>query len=202
MHGIQKRRVVDDAALVIDVNTGSRAEQADLLRHTLQNTDTRRPVPNKTRVQIRIVAVGKLKVRYAVQACADFEKRLRGYFPVDIVEVKAVDGSRPDEAIREEGRRILKHLQEDDCVWLLDRSGDELSSEQLSGMIGGVANAGTRRLALIVAGTYGASTALRERAHFVWSLSPLTFLHEWARMIVLEQLYRAAKIARNEPYHH
>jgi 23S rRNA (pseudouridine1915-N3)-methyltransferase len=84
----------------------------------------------------------------------------------------------------------------------LDRDGKELSSEELSRTVGNVANRGARRLTLIVAGTYGAHESLRERAEFVWSLSRLTFLHEWARMIVLEQIYRAAKIARNEPYHH
>ena len=63
-------------------------------------------------------------------------------------------------------------------------------------------NAGQPRLTLLIAGTYGASTELQARAQFAWSLSKLTLLHEWARMLVLEQLYRAAKIARNEPYHH
>jgi 23S rRNA (pseudouridine1915-N3)-methyltransferase len=69
-------------------------------------------------------------------------------------------------------------------------------------MIAAVGNGGTRRMVFVIAGTYGADDSLRERADFVWSLSKLTFLHEWARMVVLEQLYRAAKIARNEPYHH
>jgi 23S rRNA (pseudouridine1915-N3)-methyltransferase len=153
-------------------------------------------------VQIRVVAVGKLKAPYAVQACAEFAKRLAPYYPTEIVEVKASDGSLPAQAMREEAERIAKHLHEDDRVWLLDRSGDELSSEELSHMIAGVGNQGARRLTLVIAGTYGAGDPLRERADFVWSLSRLTFLHEWARMIVLEQLYRAAKIARNEPYHH
>ena len=57
-------------------------------------------------------------------------------------------------------------------------------------------------LTLVIAGTYGAAPALLERAQFRWSLSRLTLLHEWARALVLEQLYRAAKIAANEPYHH
>jgi 23S rRNA (pseudouridine1915-N3)-methyltransferase len=61
---------------------------------------------------------------------------------------------------------------------------------------------GAQRLTLVIAGAYGADASLRMRAEFLWSLSELTFLHEWTRMIVLEQLYRAAKIARNEPYHH
>jgi 23S rRNA (pseudouridine1915-N3)-methyltransferase len=153
-------------------------------------------------MQIRVVAVGKLKAPYAAQACAEFAKRLAAYYPLDVVEVKASDGSQPEQATREEAERIAKQLHEDDCVWLLDRTGDELSSEQLSRAIAGVANQGARRMTFVIAGTYGAAESLRERADFVWSLSALTFLHEWARMIVLEQIYRAAKIARNEPYHH
>lgn len=153
-------------------------------------------------MQLRVIAVGKLKASYAAQACGEFAKRLAPYFPLEITEVKASDGSQPQQAMREEAERILKIVHDDDCVWLLDRTGDELSSEQLSRMMAGVANAGTRRMTFVIAGTYGADDALRARADFVWSLSLLTFLHEWARMIVLEQLYRAAKIARNEPYHH
>lgn len=153
-------------------------------------------------MQIRIVAVGKLKAQYAVQACAEFAKRLGPYYPLEVLEVRASDGSQPAQAMREEAERIGKQLHDDDCVWLLDRTGEELSSEQLSREIARVANQGTRRMTFVIAGTYGAEESLRRRADFVWSLSPLTFLHEWARMIVLEQLYRAAKIARNEPYHH
>jgi 23S rRNA (pseudouridine1915-N3)-methyltransferase len=153
-------------------------------------------------MRIRVVAVGKLKAPYAAQACAEFAKRLGPYYPLDVVEVKASDGSRPEQAMHEEADRIAKQLHDDDCVWLLDRTGDELSSEQLSRAIAGVANQGARRMTFVIAGTYGAADSLRERADFVWSLSALTFLHEWARMIVLEQIYRAAKIARNEPYHY
>lgn len=150
---------------------------------------------------MRIVAVGKLKAGYAAQACAEFAKRLRPYYSLETFEVQA-SGSDPSRALREEADAVRRHLHDDDCVWLLDRTGEELSSEELSRKIAGVANAGTRRMTFVIAGTYGADEALRERAGFVWSLSRLTLLHEWARMLVLEQLYRAAKIARNEPYHH
>jgi 23S rRNA (pseudouridine1915-N3)-methyltransferase len=153
-------------------------------------------------VQIRVVAVGRVREHYVRLACEDFTKRLAPFYPVEIVEVKPSQGSQAKGAMREESERILKLLHKDDCVWLLDRAGDEVSSEELTRMIAAVANAGTRRMVFIVAGTFGADDALRERADFVWSLSKLTFLHEWARMIVLEQLYRAAKIARNEPYHY
>lgn len=194
--------VRDAAARIVDVCPRERAEQADLLRHPVKNPEPGRGVANQRLVQIRIVAVGKLRAHYAAPACAEFAKRLGAYYPLDVVEVKASDGSQPEQAMREEAERILKHVHDDDCVWLLDRTGAELASDELSGRLGQVGNAGTRRLVLVVAGTYGASDALRRRADFVWSLSRLTLLHEWARMLVLEQLYRAAKIARNEPYHH
>ena len=200
--GIEERGIVYDAALVVDEDLRSGSEQAHLLRHTVKNPDMAAAVANSAIVQIRVLAVGKMRERYAAQACAEFEKRLRPYYPVEIVEVKASDGGQPVNAMREEAERIAKHVHEDDCVWLLDRTGEQLSSEQLSRMISAVGNEGTRRLTFVIAGTYGAADSLRERADFVWSLSALTFLHEWARMIVLEQVYRAAKIARNEPYHH
>ena len=104
--------------------------------------------------------------------------------------------------MREESERIQRLLRPDERVWLLERTGAELSSIALSEKLTAIAHEGISRLTFVVAGTYGADESLSARADFSWSLSPLTFLHEWARMIVLEQLYRAAKISRNEPYHH
>ncbi len=166
------------------------------------NTDGGGHVANKAGVQIRIIGVGKLRERYVAAACAEFVKRIGPYYPLEVVEVKASLGSQPVTAMREEAERVLRAVHEDDCVWLLDRTGDQLSSVELSRKLADISGAGTRRVTFIIAGTHGGDERLRARANFVWSLSQLTFLHEWARMIVLEQLYRAAKIARNEPYHH
>jgi 23S rRNA (pseudouridine1915-N3)-methyltransferase len=149
-----------------------------------------------------LIAVGKVRTGYVAEACAEFRKRLAPYFPYEEIEVRAAAGSNPSLAKREESERILKHVRPDDRLWLLERSGEELTSEELSRRLSAVAHAGATRLTLVVAGTFGADPLLLERATFSWSLSQLTFLHEWARMLVLEQLYRAAKIARNEPYHH
>src|SRR5215469_1581296 len=153
-------------------------------------------------MQLRLIAVDKIRSPYVAQACADFRKRLRPYFPYEEIEVRAASGSNPGAAIRDETERILKLLRPDERVWLLERTGTELSSEALAQRLEQLGHQGTSRLTFVVAGTYGAGDALLERADFRWSLSPLTFLHEWARMIVLEQVYRAAKISRNEPYHH
>jgi 23S rRNA (pseudouridine1915-N3)-methyltransferase len=153
-------------------------------------------------MQLRLIAVDKIRTPYVAQACAEFRKRLRPMAPYEEVEVRAASGAHPGAAIRDETERILKLLRPDESVWLLERTGTELSSEALARKIDGMIHMGTSRLTFVVAGTYGAGDALMERADFKWSLSQLTFLHEWARMIVLEQLYRAAKISRNEPYHH
>ena len=108
----------------------------------------------------------------------------------------------PDRAVASEGDAILKLVAPSDRVWLLERTGEAMSSEELSRRIERLPHDGVARLTLVVAGTYGASEPLLARADLRWSLSPLTLLHEWARALVLEQLYRAAKIARDEPYHH
>jgi 23S rRNA (pseudouridine1915-N3)-methyltransferase len=153
-------------------------------------------------VLVRIVAVDRLRSTYVAEACADLRKRLLPYHSYEEIEVRPGDGKDPRTATRDESARILRHLRDGERVWLLERSGVQLSSPALASRLGDVARSGAQRLTLVIAGTYGADAALRMRAEFLWSLSDLTFLHEWTRMIVLEQLYRAAKIARNEPYHH
>ena len=153
-------------------------------------------------MHVRLIAVGKIRERYLADAIADFRTRLRPYHRLDEIEVRAADGSDPDRAMRAEGDAILKLLDPSDHVWLLDRGGEAFSSEELARRIEALPHRGIARLTLAIAGTYGASPALLARADVRWSLSPLTLLHEWARALVLEQLYRAAKIARDEPYHH
>jgi 23S rRNA (pseudouridine1915-N3)-methyltransferase len=153
-------------------------------------------------VNLRIIAVGKIRERYIADALQDFRKRLRPYFSLDEIEIKAADGSNPAKAIAEESQRILRSIEPQDVVWLLERTGEPINSTELATKLTAAADGGTARITFVIAGTFGAAPQLRARAQFLWSLSPLTFLHEWARAIVLEQLYRAAKIARNEPYHH
>jgi 23S rRNA (pseudouridine1915-N3)-methyltransferase len=152
-------------------------------------------------VLIRIVAVDRVRSPYVAEACADLRKRLSVYHSYAEIEVRPGDGKDPRAAMHDESARITRQLRADDRVWLLERSGTQLTSPALASRLEEVGRDGTQRLTLVIAGTYGADSALRMRAEFLWSLSELTFLHEWARMIVLEQLYRAAKIVRNEPYH-
>jgi 23S rRNA (pseudouridine1915-N3)-methyltransferase len=149
-----------------------------------------------------VIAVGKVRERYVAGALTDFRARLRPYHRLEEIEVRAADGGDPARAMRTEGEAILKLLDPADHVWLLERSGEMISSEELSRRLERLPHLGIAAVTFVVAGTFGASEALLARADVRWSLSPLTLLHEWARALLLEQLYRAAKIARDEPYHH
>jgi 23S rRNA (pseudouridine1915-N3)-methyltransferase len=153
-------------------------------------------------MHLRLIAVGKLREPYLVAAAEDFRRRLRPYHRLEEIEVRAGDGGDAARSMAGEAEAILRHIAPSDQVWLLERSGTEISSDELAARIERLPVDGVSQLTLVVAGTYGAATALLERANFRWSLSRLTLLHEWARALVLEQLYRAAKIAANEPYHH
>jgi 23S rRNA (pseudouridine1915-N3)-methyltransferase len=153
-------------------------------------------------VKTRLIAVGKVREPYVAAALDDFRRRLQRYGGLEELEVAAAHGSEPVRAVREEGDRVLRAVVPGEPFWLLDRRGTQLSSIELAEKLQALAGAGCGRLTLAIAGVYGAADALLARADFVWSLSQLTLLHEWARALVVEQLYRAAKIARDEPYHH
>jgi 23S rRNA (pseudouridine1915-N3)-methyltransferase len=153
-------------------------------------------------MHLRLIAVGKLREPYLIAAAEDFRRRLRPYHRLDEVEVRAGDGNDAARSMADEADAILRLVAPSETLWLLERSGTELSSEALSARIERLPVEGTSQLTIVIAGTYGAAPALLARAQFRWSLSQLTLLHEWARVLVLEQLYRAAKIAANEPYHH
>ena len=140
-------------------------------------------------MHLRLIAVGRLREPYLIAAADDFRRRLRPYHRLDEVEV------RNDAA-------LLRLLDPSDHVWLLERQGVQLASDEFAARLQRLAVEGVSRITFVVAGADGACAALLQRADVQWSLSRLTFLHEWARVIVLEQLYRAAKIAANEPYHH
>ncbi len=140
-------------------------------------------------MHLRLIAVGKLREPYLVAAAEDFRRRLRPYHRLEELEVR-------------DNAAVLRGIKPDEHVWLLERTGSMVSSEELAQRLERLAVEGNSRVTFVIAGADGADAALLDRANVRWSLSPLTFLHEWARIIVLEQLYRAAKITANEPYHH
>ena len=153
-------------------------------------------------MKVRILAVDRIREPSIAASIDIFRTRLRRYIDLTEEEVAPVRGAQPQRVVADESERILRRLDPTDTVWLLERSGTSISSEALAGRIEAMQISGSSRLTLVIAGTFGAAPELIARADFCWSLSELTLLHEWARAIVFEQLYRAMKIIRGEPYHH
>jgi 23S rRNA (pseudouridine1915-N3)-methyltransferase len=143
-------------------------------------------------VKLALVAVGKLKEAWVQEGCAEYAKRVRGKLPLDLVEVK-------DDA------ELVRKIPPKDYgrykLWALDERGKELSSEELAASLKQAMNGGEQGIALVIGGADGLPRDLVARANFTWSLGRLTLPHRLARLIVLEQLYRALSILRGEPYH-
>jgi len=152
-------------------------------------------------MKFRIVAVGRIREGYIAAGVDDFRRRLRRYVPLEELEIDASHGGDPARAVNEEGERILRTLALDETVWLLERSGTSCDTIEFARRIADTTAGGIAQMTFVVAGAYGSSAALKARATGLWSLSKMTFWHEWTRLLVIEQLYRAIKITRNEPYH-
>ncbi len=158
-------------------------------------------------MKISILTVGKVKEKFYVQAIDEFVKRLGRYCKLEIIEVadeKTPDGASAvvEDGIREkEGLRLEKYIRDDAYVIALAIDGKMLSSEELSEKIDKLGIGGESHIQFIIGGSLGMWPKLLERADFKLSFSKMTFPHQLMRVILLEQIYRAFRIAKNEPYH-
>ena len=155
-------------------------------------------------LKITVVAVGKLKEKFWVAACDEYLKRLRPYAKVTVAEIPDVDPARAGgvEAARErEGAGILAAVPEGAHVILMAIEGKQRSSVDFSRHLDDLALRGASELAFVIGGSDGVSDAVRARADETFSFGPITLPHNLARVVLLEQLYRAFKISRGEPYH-
>lgn len=158
-------------------------------------------------MKITILAVGKVSLSFLKSGIEEYKKRMRSYANVTITEVKEEKVSdRPDEAerlrtVEAEGDRLLKQIKDGQFVFLLDLHGDTMSSEKLASKIASLGLSGRSDIVFVIGGAYGVSDALRKRADIKLSFSPMTFTHQMVRLLVIEQIYRAFKINRKEPYH-
>lgn len=155
-------------------------------------------------MKFTIVAVGKLKERFWTDACAEYLKRLQPYAKTHVVEVADVDPARAGgdlAAVEREGSAILRALPDRAHVVLLAIDGRERSSESLAARIDDLGISGCGEIAFVIGGSCGTSSEVRARADEMLSFGPITLPHNLARVVLLEQLYRACKINRHEPYH-
>lgn len=152
-------------------------------------------------MKIRLVWVGRTRNATIQTLVDDYTGRLSRFATCKIVELQ--ESRRADDAgvLAEEGKRISDALTGANSVMLLDVEGRQLSSHELAKEIEGWQLRSVTEVAFIVGGHLGVAQSIKELADFRWSLSRLTLTHEMARVLLVEQLYRAYTIIRGLPYH-
>lgn len=158
-------------------------------------------------MKIRIYAIGKIKETYLKNGIEEYLGRIKPYSQIEIVEVNdepiADNPHHSDikKAIDIEGKRILKLLKTNEYLIGLDLNKKELNSPQFADYLNEKFVLGGSNISFVIGGSYGLSDELKNRCNDSISLSKMTFLHQMTRLILLEQIYRAFKINRNETYH-
>ncbi len=146
-------------------------------------------------MRINLIVIGKLKEKFLVDGVAEYIRRLKKFTTIEIREIAEC------RTVEEEGQKILSLVPKDSWLCVLDVSGVALSSEDFAKKIATLNLSGVNNLTFAIGGAFGLSEELRRAASFRLSLSEMTFTHQMARLILFEQIYRAFKINRHEPYH-
>lgn len=158
-------------------------------------------------MNISIITVGKLKEKYLINGISEYIKRLASYAKVKISEVadeKAPENlseAQMQQVKDKEGERILAKVDEDAYVIVLAIEGELWSSEKLAKELDKLGTYGRSKVAFVIGGSLGLSAAVMQRADAALSFSRMTFPHQLMRLILVEQVYRAFRINRGEPYH-
>lgn len=156
-------------------------------------------------MKLLLLSFGKPHETYVKEGIEDFTRRIGRYYPVSwtiIPPPKNAASLTPEAYKKKEAEALQGKWDKDDYLVCLDEHGKMIGSEELSRFLAGRANESIKRVVFLVGGSYGIDASILKQAKFVWSLSPLVFPHQLARLILSEQLYRACTILNNEKYHH
>ena len=148
---------------------------------------------------IKIIAVGKIKEKFFSDAINEYLKRLSAYTKISIVQV--MDEKDSDFSKVKEGENILKNIKDNEYVVTLEIDGTKLSSDELANFIEKRNLEGNSNVVFVIGGSLGLDEKVIKRADYHLSFSDMTFPHQLMRVILLEQIYRAFKIIKGEPYH-
>ena len=155
-------------------------------------------------MKIKIIALGKIKEKFLKDGIDEFLKRLSPYASVEIIELQPVEIKDPNltpKALDQESVKILENIKPNSYVITLEILGKQLSSEDFAEKINEITISGISELVFIIGSSCGISPKVSQRADFKLSISKMTFLHQFARLLLVEQIYRAFKILKNETYH-
>ena len=157
--------------------------------------------------EITLIAMGKLKEKFYLSAAAEYEKRMRGYCQfriLELPEVRLPEDPSPAEiaaGLEKEADLILSKIPKGAWLCVLTPEGKMLSSEALAEKLRDVKNSGKSSACFLIGSSFGMAPRIKEKADFRLSMSPMTFPHHLARVMVLEQLYRAEAIQAGSKYH-
>lgn len=158
-------------------------------------------------LNVRLICVGKLKEKFYREACAEYEKRLKGYCKLEILELteqrlpERPSQAQIDAALAKEAEAIRTKIPSGSMTVAMCIEGKELSSEQFADKLSGWMGNGTSHISVLIGGSCGLDENLKKSVQLRFSMSPMTFPHHLARVMVLEQLYRALNIASGGKYH-
>ncbi|MFA9381705.1 MAG: 23S rRNA (pseudouridine(1915)-N(3))-methyltransferase RlmH [Acetanaerobacterium sp.] len=158
-------------------------------------------------VNVTLICIGKLKEAYLRAACAEYHKRLGAFCRMTVIELAQSrlpdrpSGAQIEAALCDEGARILAKLPRGAYPIALCIEGGRLSSEGLAARIAALAANGDSAIAFIIGGSFGLCDEVKQRCRLRLSMSDMTFAHQLARVMLLEQIYRAFSINANTKYH-
>ncbi len=158
-------------------------------------------------MKITIAAVGKLKEKYLKEAISEYSKRLSRFSEVEIIEVDdeyapdTLSEAQESQVKKKEADKLLKRVKQGSYVILLDLAGEQTTSSGFSAKIENIMLSGNSHITFIIGGSLGLDQSLINIADYRLCLSKMTFPHQLARVILIEQVYRAFKIIKNETYH-
>ncbi len=158
-------------------------------------------------MKITIAAVGKLKEKYLKEAISEYSKRLSRFAEVEIIEVDdeyapdSLSEAQESQVKKKEAEKILKRVKQGSYVILLDLAGEQTTSSAFSAKIENIMLSGNSHITFIIGGSLGLDQSLISIADYRLCLSKMTYPHQLARVILMEQVYRAFKIIKNETYH-
>lgn len=153
-------------------------------------------------IEIQVISVGSIKEKYMQELIFDYKKRISKYAQIELIELKDESNKVNENVVKDiEGERIISCIKDGYYVILLDLKGQMLDSVSLSKKIDEITTYYSSKLAFVIGGSYGVSEAVKKRSNYSLSISKMTFPHQFARGILLEQIYRSFKILSNETYH-
>lgn len=156
-------------------------------------------------MKLVLLNIGQTQKKYMDDAFSDYTGRIKHYVPFESLEISIPKKSQKmgstNEVIKAEENAFMKYIRDDDFVMLLDEKGKSFRSVEFAEHLQKIFLRGQKRMVFVIGGAWGVGKKVKAKADLLVSLSKMTFSHQMARIIFLEQLYRALTILKNEPYH-